>query len=282
MILEGDDEIGFLLSRPVEGWCWLSSSFLSQHYSEWYGAVRPTDGKTAAVRVIVVNGVHGGGKSLVREMKRLSKLDCPGLSRPVDYGIDDYGAMLTRAWYALECELPMRTLEDHAHAGVGPQEALALLESLGQSITKAHSVGLVLRPEPAAIVMVTGRPTIMLNSAEILLHSGISLLRDSTPGPRAFPAEETRYQFTPAGDQFRLGVIAYFLMAGRWPFEGEGYMSVLGDQGKGPPPDPREFAPHLPWAALLVLQRALAKDPGQRFPSVDAMVVALRLAMAGL
>jgi F-box protein 11 len=86
----------------------------------------------------------------------------------------------------------------------------------------------------------------------------------------------------PASDIFAMGVILYEIISGgRRPFSGETATSVLTAILRKPP------APFLPEevqglhpAILEIVDRALAKEPEQRFPSADAMAEAIRQCLA--
>lgn len=83
----------------------------------------------------------------------------------------------------------------------------------------------------------------------------------------------------PTSDQYALATIAYLLLAGHYPFAGDGRAlgsAILHE----PPPPPRRFNPAIPPAAEAVLLRALAKAPSERYPDVAAFAQALCAALA--
>jgi hypothetical protein len=85
--------------------------------------------------------------------------------------------------------------------------------------------------------------------------------------------------YSPATDQYALGVVAYQLLAGRPPFEGD-LATVTQAQLNQPPAPIRTFNPAISPAVEAVILRSLAKRPGDRYPSMAAFATALREAAA--
>gem|GEM_PF-847736 len=77
----------------------------------------------------------------------------------------------------------------------------------------------------------------------------------------------------PHSDQYALAVMIYYFLAGRPPFEGDPLQLMHRHLNMEPPPI-RLFAPHIQQGIETVLNRALAKQPQQRFPSVMAFAEA--------
>jgi serine/threonine-protein kinase len=81
-------------------------------------------------------------------------------------------------------------------------------------------------------------------------------------------------------DIFTLGITLYMLLTRRHPFKVNTNASVLGAiTSDAPPTKPSHFLPSCPHALEAVVMRALDKDPEQRFPTADALRVALEHAV---
>jgi serine/threonine-protein kinase len=66
-------------------------------------------------------------------------------------------------------------------------------------------------------------------------------------------------------DLFSLGVVLYELLAGARPFEGESLASIMYNITNSPPPPLAARVPKLPPVFQKLVEKALAKDPAQRF-----------------
>ena len=77
------------------------------------------------------------------------------------------------------------------------------------------------------------------------------------------------------GDQYALAVITFEMLAGRTPFAGNDVMDILRQVIGSEAPPLEQLAPHVPTGVSVVLQRALSKDPEQRFPSTSDFAIAL-------
>jgi serine/threonine protein kinase len=77
-----------------------------------------------------------------------------------------------------------------------------------------------------------------------------------------------------ASDQYSLGIIAYEWLCGKRPFEGNAW-EIMHQHLYTAPPPLRDYCPTLPAAVETVILRALAKDPGERFVSMQAFAQAL-------
>jgi len=71
-------------------------------------------------------------------------------------------------------------------------------------------------------------------------------------------------------------VMAYQMLSGQVPFEGESAVAILTKHIMEPPPPLDVIRPGLPKQVYPAIDRALAKKPDQRFPSVGAFARALK------
>ncbi len=80
-----------------------------------------------------------------------------------------------------------------------------------------------------------------------------------------------------ASDQYALAVVVYEWLTGERPFLGT-FLELYSQHLTAPPPSLRAIFPDLPVRLDHVIQIAMAKEPAQRFESVNAFVIALEQA----
>jgi eukaryotic-like serine/threonine-protein kinase len=112
------------------------------------------------------------------------------------------------------------------------------------------------------------------------------LLRQMTPIPDGLaymaPERWRTLQASAAADQYGLAVTAYQLVAGRLPFEGGNDQQLMYEHLNEPPPSLAGTRPELPEAVSLVLERALSKNPSERFRSNTQFAQAFKSAIEGV
>ena len=104
-----------------------------------------------------------------------------------------------------------------------------------------------------------------------------SLIVRGTPNYMA--PEQWEGHPVPATDQYALAVMAYELLTGHLPFEGNGYQNMWYQHCHIEPAQPSMINPALPKELDGVLLRALAKKPEHRYSSVSAFAHAFQRAI---
>ncbi len=74
-------------------------------------------------------------------------------------------------------------------------------------------------------------------------------------------------------DIYALGVLLYEMLTGTPPFDGGNYFQLLWKHGNEPPQPPGARAPdaHIPESVEAAIMKALAKDPDERFQTMEEM-----------
>jgi len=172
---------------------------------------------------------------------------------------------------------------------LAPERMAGLLSPVASALDAAHGAGLVHRDvKPANVLVDTGpgRPEhVYLSDFGISKGAASSARLTGTGqflGTPAYTSPEQVKGLAVDGraDQYALACVAWQLLTGEVPFERDQGMAVLLAHLSEPPPPLAALRPGLPAAAGQVLARAMAKDPGERYPSCGEFTGALRDALA--
>ena len=162
---------------------------------------------------------------------------------------------------------------------VPPAQALEWLAQTASALDRAHEQGVVHRDVKPANLLLDRDGSVTVSDFGIASTSGLDTL--TLPGTILGTAgylspEQARGEpATPASDRYALGVVAFELLTGRRPFEGDTAATEAFAHVTAPVPSAERIRPGLPDGVDEVLARALAKDPGDRPESCSALVSAL-------
>jgi serine/threonine protein kinase len=165
------------------------------------------------------------------------------------------------------------------------EETLGYAIQIGEALQEAHNKGVVHRDIKTDNVMVNEK-----NQVKVM-DFGLAKLRDSlkvtktstTVGTLAYMAPEQIQggEVDARSDIFSFGVVLYELLTGRLPFEGEHEAAVMYSIVNVSPQPIQKFRPELSSELLHILDRALEKDPEERYQTAGDMVIDLRRARKG-
>jgi serine/threonine-protein kinase len=168
-----------------------------------------------------------------------------------------------------------------------PARALALLAQVAEALDVAHEQGLIhrdVKPGNMLISSRAGREHVYLSDFGLTKQTGSeSGLTESGQfmGTVDYvsPEQVARQPATAASDLYALGCVLFECLAGEPPFRAESLMGVLYGHVNEPVPSLRERRPELPEAIDPVIEWALAKYPGERYPTCRELVEEARSAL---
>ena len=171
------------------------------------------------------------------------------------------------------------------NGAVSQATALKYLRGIAAGLDYAHGLGIVHRDvKPANVLLEKDDTPVLADFGLAKLMQGTSLksMTGVTTGTPAYMAPEQvmGHQVGPAADRYSLATIAYEMLTGAIPFDGEGLMELLYAQVHREPPPPSTHDTSLGPEVDAVLIRGLAKDPAARWESCTAFVEALATALA--
>ncbi len=159
------------------------------------------------------------------------------------------------------------------------EDKLSVIEQMCDGLAFAHGKGVVHRDlKPANIhVLANGTVKIMDFGLARLGVSEITRTGTVMGTPNYMSPEQVRGEKVDSrSDIFAVGAVMYEVLAGHKPFEAESMHSVLFQVLDQNPEPIRNRTPETPGPIAEVVDRALAKDPAQRFQGAGEMRAALR------
>ncbi len=218
-----------------------------------------------------------GQARFIQEAKTASSLDHPNICTIHEISRTEDGQLfIAMAYYEGE------TLKEKI--GRGPleaAEAVNIAAQIAQGLSRAHQNGIVHRDIKPANIMVT-------NDRQVkILDFGLAKLADETRLTRTGETLGTAAYMSPEqiqgmkldhrSDIFAWGVVFYEMLAGRLPFEGEYHQALMYSILHDTPPSLSSLNPNIPHELDLIVAKALAKNPDERYQQTSELVEDLQM-----
>lgn len=223
-----------------------------------------------------------------REARAIAALDHPNILPLYDFGEETREGMTITYMvmpFCAEGSLASWLRQPGSTTQLSLQDITYLIEQAAEALQHAHDHQVIHLDVKPSNFLLRGnkknpnRPTLLLADFGIARSSATasSSSRTIRGTPNSMAPEQWSSKPVPATDQYALAVAAYELLAGRPPFVGS-MEQLMYQHFSVQPPAPSTFNPHLPAAIDLVILRALAKKPEDRFPSIAAFASAFEQA----
>jgi serine/threonine protein kinase len=230
----------------------------------------------AALKVLRTSPKDEEMERFLKEAQTLVGLRHPNIVRVLEFGVEgdipflviDYAPGGTvRNRYPTESRLPIAT-------------TVAYVKQVAAALQYAHNRGIIHRDVKPENILLDFDQHILLSDFGLALFAPSPDLLSTQEGAGTalyISPEQLQGKPTFASDQYSLGIVTYEWLGGKRPFKGN-YWALINQHMHVAPAPLRQICPELPAAVETVVLRALAKDPQQRFVSVQAYAFALERA----
>jgi serine/threonine-protein kinase len=218
-----------------------------------------------------------------REARAVARLSHPNIVTVIDRGEDE-----GRQFIVFEY-VPGENLKDLI-TRTGPlpiRSAIELALQVARGLAFAHEHGLVHRDVKPQNVLLNGEGEAKVTDFGIarsldvehgMTQTGTVLGTSNYLAPEQANGRPVEQRT----DVYSLGVVLYELLTAEVPFKGENFVAVAMKHINEPPPSLLERRPDAPLRLVAAVERALAKRPQDRFPTMAALADELERCLAEL
>ncbi len=246
-----------------------------------YAAEDLRHGRTVAIKVLRAGaGGRGMSERFLREVQIAARLAHPQIVPLYDSGECD--GFLYYVMPYLPGESLRERLEREGRLPIA--DAVRVGREVASALDYAHRSGVLHRDiKPENILLHEGEAMVAdfgvgraLSAAfagrDGISEPGMAIGTPSYMSPEQASADE---EIDGRSDIYSLGCVVYEMLAGRPPFAGTSPRQTMARHVVEPPPAVRALRPEAPVALEQALLRALAKSPGDRFPTAGEFARAL-------
>src|SRR3954465_465865 len=238
-------------------------------------------GRTVAVKILLPALLEepGFAERFRGEARTMATINHPGVVDVYDYGNENGTAFLVMEY--VEGDALSRTLGRVGR--LTPARTMALLAQAADALHAAHEKGIVHRDVKPGNLLVRPNGTLVLTDFGIARSDLVAQLTaaGSVLGTASYisPEQATGAVATPASDVYALGVVAYQCLSGPRPFDGATPIEIAMKHVRE---TPRPLPADIPPPVRAIVDRALAKDPGDPWPSPSTRAAGARRGASSL
>jgi eukaryotic-like serine/threonine-protein kinase len=217
-----------------------------------------------------------------REARSVAQLQHPNIVTVIDRGEENGRQFIVFEYIEGE------NLKEHVvrQGRLDVREALEIADEVARGLAFAHGQGLIHRDVKPQNVLLNGDGRAKVTDfgiARTLDVDGMTQTGTVLGTSNYIAPEQASGQPVDAhSDVYALGAVLYELLAGEVPFPGESFVAVAMKHMHEPAPNLLDVRRDVPLRVAAAVDRALEKDPEQRFPTMDAFAAELEGCLAEL
>ncbi len=165
---------------------------------------------------------------------------------------------------------------------LGSVEAVRMLQEVAWALSYAHGRGVVhrdIKPDNILVERATGRSLVTdfgIARSTNAAATHLTQVGEVVGTPQFMSPEQAAGEpLDGRSDLYSLGVVAFFAVTGRLPFDAPSAGAVMAMHLTQPPPRVASLRPDLPQALCAAIDRCLEKEPAKRFENGEALAAAL-------
>jgi hypothetical protein len=163
---------------------------------------------------------------------------------------------------------------------VEARPATRLVAQVAEALDYAHLKGIVHRDLKPSNIMILGDGTVKVMDygiARARKFEGLTVTGAFLGTPDYVAPETAEGQASDArSDLYSLGIVFYEILTGRRPFAGDTPFATLKKHCTEPPPPPSSINAAIPKELELIVLRLLSKNPADRHPGAEELLIELR------
>jgi serine/threonine protein kinase len=211
------------------------------------------------------------------------------LSHPNTVDVYDYGRAEDGTYYYVMEYLRGLSLAElvERHGPLPPERAVYLLRQVCGALREAHAAGLIHRDLKPSNIFAARRGGMedvaklldfgLVRPAPTARAAHLSAEGQIVGTPLFMSPEQARgaHELDERSDIYSLGAVAFYLLTGRPPFEGDDGITVMIAHARDQVIPPSRIRPSIPDDLEQVVLRCLAKDTAERFEDAESLERAL-------
>src|SRR5216684_3125509 len=230
----------------------------------------------AAIKVLHTQLADKHVDAFLKEAQTIAHLEHPHIVRVLDFDVTGGVPFLVMS-YAPEGSLRQRHPKG---TRLLPESILPYVKQIADALQYPHEEKLIHRDVKPENMLVGRRNEVLLSDfglALIMQSSRYQSFQEVAGTVSYMAPEQIQGRPRPASDQYALGIVIYEWLCGSRPFQGS-FTEIATQQVLAPPPPLHQSLPGVSPAIEQVVLRVLAKDPHQRFASVQEFASAFEQA----